>query len=341
MHRLGNVLFVSLLMVLGSSLGVIQAGSVYAQEEPLTVEPFKGTYSVGMTAIIFGQVSGSFTAGSSVSIKVTNPDGQTYHNANAELDEAGAYTFEFELEGTEATVLGIHTVEATFQGQQASTSFEVKERAALELSVEKNKFNLGDMVVISGTVTPRLVDPVEIKIYNPDDKVWKFFAVSPDQIRQDGTFMAEVGELSGKLSKPGKYKVEASYADNTASAMLEFDVGITGKVTPGRFMLVNQLGDLIEEIFVGDQVLVQADIRNNLAEKQPFSFFVLITDADGFTISISWITGTLPEEETLAAAQSWVPDNAGTFIVKIFVWKSVTEPEVLGKSLETTVTVSE
>jgi len=339
-HKLRSVLAISLLSTFAFSL-ITNANNAYGQAEPpLTVVPFKTVYSVGMTVTLFGQVTGSFTVGSSVTVKVTNTGGQAYQNANAKLDESGSYTFEFKLEGAQAT-MGVHNVEVTYQNLKATATFEVKEKASLKINVEKNKFDLGEIVVITGTVTPRLLEPVEIKIYNPDNVVWKFYAVSPDKIRNDGTFRAEVAELSGKLSKPGKYKVEATYADRTASASLQFDVGVSGKVTPGRFMLVDQSGKQLEEFFVGQQVLVQADVRNNLQEKQPFSYFVLINDAEGFTIALSWITGTLPPGETLSAAQSWIPDNAGRFTVKVFIWKSVSEPEPLGKALERAVRVTE
>jgi len=343
-HKLRSILVISLPSIFALSLYTMYAGDVYAQEEipPLTVAPFKGVYSVGMTVALFGDVTGTFTAGSNVAIKVTNPNGQAYQNANAPLSETGSYNFEFKLEGSQATVLGVHTVEATYQNLKASASFEVKEKASLKISMEKNKLDLGDKVVVTGTVIPRLVERVEIRIFNPDNVVWKFFAVSPDRIRNDGTFTAEVGELSGKLSIPGTYKIEATYAENTATTSLQFDVGVSGKVTAGRFMLVDQSGKQLEEVFVGQQVLVQADVRNNLQEKQPFAYLVLITDTDGFTVSLSWITGTLPVGETLSAAQSWIPDNAGRYTVKVFVWESVANPNPLtAKVPETTVTVTE
>ncbi|MFQ5969681.1 MAG: hypothetical protein ACE5J2_04210 [Nitrososphaerales archaeon] len=337
-----NMLVISLFSTFAFSLYVTELNT-YAQEPPppLTVAPFKGVYGIGMTVILFGDVTGSFTPGSDVEITVTNPDGQSYQNANAKLDETGSYSYEFTLEGSQATVLGVHTVETRYQGLKATTSFEVRQKAVLTISVEKNTFDLGDQVTIIGTVTPRLIDPVEVKIYNPNGAVWKFIAVSADKIRADGTFIGEAGELSGKLSIPGKYKVEAEYADGTATAMLEFNVVASGTVTPGRFLLVDQSGKGLEDIFVGQQVLVQADIRNNAQEKQPFTYFVLINDADRITISLSWITGTLPVAETLSAAQSWIPDEPGSYTVKIFVWESVSNPSPLGKSLEMTVTVTE
>jgi hypothetical protein len=330
-------------LVLTMSLYVVSLSDVYAQvEPPLTVSPFKGVYSVGMSVTLFGDVTGSFTPGSNVALKVTNPNGQTYQNANAKLDENGSYTLEFKLDGGQATVVGTHSVEATYQSLKATASFEVKDKASLKVNADKSTFDLGELVVLTGTVTPRLLEPVEIKIYNPDNVIWKFYAVSPDKIRTDGTFRAEVAELSGKLSVPGTYNVEVSYADGTASTSLKFNVKSTGKVTPGRFMLVDQSGKQLEEIFVGQQVLVQADVRNNLEQKQPFAYLVLINDGDGFTVSLSWITGTLPSGETLSAAQSWIPDNAGRYTVRVFVWEDVASPNPLTTKVpETTVDVTE
>lgn len=331
-------MFLPLILTLASSVYTLHNTS--AQEEPpLSVIAFKGAYSIGMTVTLFGDVMQNPAAGADVTLKVNAPNGQTYKEGTAKLDETGSYTFEFKLEDNAS--LGVYTVEAKYQSLTANTSFEVKEKPKVTASMEKNTLNLGDMVVITGTVAPRLLEPVEIKIYNPNNTIWKFFAVSPDKILNDGTFRAEVGELSGKNSFAGNYRVEITYADKLATASLQFNVGIVGKVTPGRFMLVDQSGKPMQEVGVGQQVLVQADVRNNLQEKQPFAYLVLITDADGFTVSLSWITGTLPIGETLSAAQSWIPENAGNFTVKVFVWKSIVEPEPLSpKALETSVRVA-
>lgn len=333
-----------LLLTLVASLSLLYTSSLsasYAQTGPtaISVEPFKSSYSVGTVVTIIGEVSGKFTAGSSVAIKVKNPTGQVYKDTSVALDSNGAFSYAYDLKGTQAEVIGTHTIDVTHQTLKATATFEVKEKASITVGIQNSKLNLGDMVVITGTVTPRLLEAVEIKIYNPENKIWKFYAVSPDKIESDGTFSAEVGELSGKLSVPGKYKAEISYAGSTAKASLEFNVSVSGKVTPGRFMMVDQVGAIVEEIFVGQAVLAQADIRNNQQVGQPFTYFVLITDSSGFTISLSWLKGTLPPSETLAAAQSWIPASAGSYIVKIFVWKSVTEPEVLGRQLEKTVRV--
>ena len=337
------MLVISLLSTFAFSLYTMYADDAYAQAEPpLSVAPFKGVYAIGMTVTLIGDVTGSFTPNETVSIKVTNPNGQTYQNANAKLDEGGSYTFQFKLEGAQASVVGVHTVEATYKSLKANTSFEVKDKPTLTISLDKTTYALGDVVTITGKVTPRILVPIEIRIYGFNNTVWKFVTVSADKIRTDGSFSIEAGELSGRNVVPAKYRVEATYADNLATASVQFDVKVSGKVTPGRFMLVDQSGKQLEEIFVGQQVLVQADVRNNLQQKQPFAYLVLINDADGFTISLSWITGTLPAGETLSAAQSWIPDNAGRYTVKVFVWESVSNPNPLtAKVPETSVTVTE
>ena len=341
-YKLRSMLVVCLLSAIALSLYTIYANDVYAQQAPpLSVAPFKGDYAIGMRVTLIGDVTGSFTPNDSVAIKVTNPNGQTYKDVTAKLDDGGGFFYEFILEGSQASVVGVHTVEATYKSLKANSSFEVKEKPTLTISVSQPSYNLGDVVTITGKVTPRILVPVEIRVYGFNNTAWKAVAVNADDIRADGTFSIDVGELSGKNVLPGKYKVEASYAEKLATASLTFDVKVSGKVTPGRFMIVDSTGEQQEEIFVGQQVLVQADVRNNLMEKQPFAYIVLITDVDKITVSISWITGTLPDGETLAAAQSWVPDTAGKFTVKAFVWKSVNEAEALGKVLETTITVSE
>jgi hypothetical protein len=320
----------------------VYANDAYAQETPpLSVAPFKGDYAVGMTVTLIGEVVGSFSANDPVSIKVTNPNGQTYKDDSAKLDEEGAFTYQFKLEGSQASVVGVHTIEATYKSLKANGSFEVRERPTLTISTSKSTYDLGDIVTITGKVNPRILSPVEIRIYGFNNTLWKSAAVNADDIRSDGTFSIDIGELMGRNVFAGKYRVDASYADKLATASLTFDAKVTGKVTPGRFMIVDSQGKQQEEVFVGQQVLVQADVRNNLMDKQPFAYIVLITDVDRITVSISWITGTLPNGETLSAAQSWVPDSEGRFTVRAFVWKSVSEPEVLGKALETTITVSE
>ncbi|MEM2759575.1 MAG: hypothetical protein QXU32_08320 [Nitrososphaerales archaeon] len=342
MNRMGYLLAMPLLLALMTYPVALNA-NVYAQQEPpLSIAPFKRVYSVGMTVTLIGDVSGTFTAGENVSVRVTNPNGQTYQNANARLDEEGSFTFQFKLEGAQASVLGNHTVEVTYKTFNASTVFEVRERPTLSVSVDKTTYDLGDVVTISGKVAPRILEQIEIRIYGFNNTVWKFVPVNAEQIRADGTFTVEAGELLGKNVKPGQYRLEASYADRLATASLQFNVKASGKAVVGRLALVDQSGKSMREVLMGQQVLVQAEVRNNLDERQPFAYLVLIKNSDGITESLSWLSGSLPPSESLSAAQSWVPVNRGSYTVQVFLWDDVVKANPISlKVPQTTVIIRE
>jgi hypothetical protein len=104
--------------------------------------------------------------------------------------------------------------------------------------------------------------------------------------------------------------------------------------------LVDQTGAPLTDVSEGSQVLIQSEITNSQTKKQPFAYIVQIKDADGVTISLSWVTGELPAKESLKAAQSWIPDARGTFTVEIFVWESVDNPVALSPVRTTTVSVT-
>lgn len=332
MNLFRRFLIISLVITLIISLPTLKM-DIYAQEEPLTLLSFKGMYSVGMIVNLDGNVNASFTEGDDVSIKVTNPNVQIYENNIVKLDEGGLYAFTFKLEGAQASVLGVHMVEAIYKNFKVNTIFEVKGKPTLTISVDKSTYNIGDIVTITGKVTPRLQEQIEIKIYGFNNIIWKFVPVSAQRITFDGIFTVEAGELMGKNIKGGKYMIEASYADGLAKSSLEFNVQISNQVAIGNLMLINQLGKALDEIFIGQQVLIQAEVKNNLDEKQQFAFLVLIKDTDGITDSLSWITGSLPISETLNVAQSWIPEKVGNFTAEVFLWESISNPTPLSNKV--------
>jgi flagellar hook assembly protein FlgD len=331
MNRIGAFLAAVLFLSLTTTVAGINENA-QAQAEPLTILPFKGVYTVGMTVTLFGDVTGSFAPNDSVTVKVTNPNGQTYQTGEAKLNDAGSYTLQFKLEGTQAAVIGMHSAEATYKSLRATTTFEVKQKPTITVTVDKNSYSIGDFVVISGKVEPRVLERIEIRIYGFNNTLWKFVPVEAQRIANDGTFSVEAGELIGKNVKPARYKLEASYAENLAKTTIEFDVKLSGKAVVGSPKPVDQSGKALNEIFTGQQVLFQSDVRNNLDERLQFAYIVFIKDVDGIPVSLSWIIGTLPAGEGLTAAQSWIPELSGTYTVEVFLWKSIAEPEILGPS---------
>jgi hypothetical protein len=145
-------------------------------------------------------------------------------------------------------------------------------------------------------------------------------APRPGSPAQSGVFTVEVEELF-------------------ASALIGAIVPPLERAVASEPTLVDQTGARLTDVSVGSQVLIQSTITNSQTKKQPFAYIVQIKDRNGVTVSLSWVTGELPAKESLAAAQSWIPDVAGEYTIEVFVWESVDTPTALSPVRTTTVTV--
>ena len=105
--------------------------------------------------------------------------------------------------------------------------------------------------------------------------------------------------------------------------------------------IVDSFGNAINgTVKSGQQIQVTADLTNGQDRDQPFAYLVQIQDANGVTVSLSWITGTLTAGQSLNPAQSWTPSASGTYTAQIFVWQSIDNPNALSPPLSTTINVA-
>jgi hypothetical protein len=104
--------------------------------------------------------------------------------------------------------------------------------------------------------------------------------------------------------------------------------------------IVDSFGNALTSVKVNQQIQVTADLTNGQDRDQPFAYLVQIQDANGVTVSLSWITGTLTGGQSLNPAQSWTPTASGTYTAQIFVWQSIDNPNALSPPLSTTITVA-
>ena len=75
-----------------------------------------------------------------------------------------------------------------------------------------------------------------------------------------------------------------------------------------------------DEIITGSEIQIQTDIVNQQDGSQIFAYIVQIKYEDGTPISISTITGSLAQGQTLTQSISWTPDEPGTYVAEIFIW---------------------
>ena len=148
--------------------------------------------------------------------------------------------------------------------------------------------------------------------------------------------------------------VTAEYEDNTLPDPYATadELGVTattliGTVVPplerapaANLRIVDAFKNSLDTVSVDQQVQVTADLRNGQDRDQDFAYLVQIQDGAGVTVSLAWITGSLTPGQSLSPAQSWIPDQMGSYTVTVFVWESIDNPTALSPPVSTTITVS-
>ena len=84
-----------------------------------------------------------------------------------------------------------------------------------------------------------------------------------------------------------------------------------------------------DEITPGSEIQIQTDIVNQQDDSQLFAYIVQIRDESGAPISISTITGSLAQGQTLTQTISWTPSEPGVYVAEIFLWDDLNNPDPL------------
>ena len=130
---------------------------------------------------------------------------------------------------------------------------------------------------------------------------------APAALDGDGLFTVEIEELF------------ASSLIGSAKPLLE-------RAIVEEPQLVDQIGMSIDHVTVDMQVLVQSEITNNQDIKQEFVYLVQVKDVEGFTTSLSWLNGELPQKDSILVTQSWIPEKMGRYEIEVFAWENMYNP---------------
>ncbi len=124
-----------------------------------------------------------------------------------------------------------------------------------------------------------------------------------------------------------------------ASASIGYLVPPIERAVASEPEIVDSRGESVDMFSANEQILIQSEITNIQKKKQPFAYIVQIKDDANVTVSLSWVTGELPAEDSFKAAQSWMPDAQGTFSIEIFVWESIDSPNAISPVRTTTIDI--
>jgi len=206
---------------------------------------------------------------------------------------------------------------------------------------------------------PEAVDNFDVDVWSDSDAGGIDLTVTETNeatgIFEGTVFFTVRDESSGhRLRVAEGDTVTASYEDNTLpdpyTTADELDITATsliGTVVPPlerapatNCRVVDAFGNTLSSVSVDQQVQITCDVSNGQDREQPFAYLIQIQDANGVTVSLAWITGSLSPGQSFSPALSWIPENSGTFDVTAFVWESVDNPTALSPPQDTSITVN-
>ena len=127
--------------------------------------------------------------------------------------------------------------------------------------------------------------------------------------------------------------------DIVSTSLMGTIVPPIGRPLTANLRIVDSFGNSLDNVEFNQQVQLSADLSNGSEMDQPFAFLVQIQDGNGVTVSLSWITGSLPSGQSFSPALSWIPTTSGTYSATAFHWISVDNPTTISPPVSTTIVV--
>lgn len=103
--------------------------------------------------------------------------------------------------------------------------------------------------------------------------------------------------------------------------------------------VLDENGAFVTDPIVGQELFFQTSLGNMIDEAQTYAYFLQIKDEEGITVHLSWLTGTIEANGTIALSQAWVPEKAGTYYPEVVVWSSTDNPMPLSPWHSTSITI--
>jgi len=105
--------------------------------------------------------------------------------------------------------------------------------------------------------------------------------------------------------------------------------------------LENAFGASIgNNVNVGGQYQISANITNNQEKSQNFVYLVQIKNEMDFVFFVGWISGQLTPDQKLSPSLSWTPNESGEFTAEIYVWEGLVNHNALSEYTTLQINVS-
>ncbi len=81
-----------------------------------------------------------------------------------------------------------------------------------------------------------------------------------------------------------------------------------------------------ENIIVNQLVVITADITNGQEVPQDFIYIIQIKDSQNIILYLNFIKAEVAPTKTFSPGVSWTPNTSGKFVVEIYVWEGLDNP---------------
>jgi len=208
-------------------------------------------------------------------------------------------------------------------------------------------------------LNPEAVDNFDVDVWSESDSGGIDLTVTETNeatgIFEGTVFFTTTDESSGhRLRVSEGDTVTSRYFDNTLPAPDDRgdrkaiqSTSLIGTIVPplerapiSNLRVVNSFGNTLDTVNVDQQVQITATLTSGQDADQAFAYLVQIQDANGVTVALAWIQGTLGPAQTFDPALSWTPAAAGSYTATAFAWESIDNPTALSPPAEFNVTVS-
>jgi len=105
--------------------------------------------------------------------------------------------------------------------------------------------------------------------------------------------------------------------------------GVQESTSPSTPSIKDLKGSKLDNVSVGQQVILSTTIANNLDKDQQFAAIIEVRDSSGITVFLAWQTGILNSEDETEVGLSWIPSSAGQFTARTFIISGLDNPQIL------------
>lgn len=164
-------------------------------------------------------------------------------------------------------------------------------------------------------------------------------AISEGQSTQDIVHVSNGDTLSARYASVTPGSFDTTSRDIITTSFIGMSCPPLERVPASSIRILDNKGNEHNVTTVDQQVLITSDVANPTITNQTFAYIVQIQDKNGSTASLAWLSGTILPNQTFSPSVSWTPSKVGNYVVTIFVWQSLTNPNALSPPIFTDLTV--